>query len=82
MTDFADSNILIYAVIEGNPRCEAARDALRTGPATSVQALNEFVWAGRRKFRLDADDPRLPLPRDRLLTNFHLPRSTAWNLAD
>lgn len=58
MTDFVDSNILIYAVLEDNPRCAAAREALRAGPATSVQALNEYVWTGRRKFGLDADDLR------------------------
>ncbi len=58
MTDFADSNVLIYAILEDDPRCEAARDVLRTGPATGVQALNEFVWMGRRKFGLDVDDLR------------------------
>lgn len=58
MTDFADSNILIYAVLEDSPLCEPAREVLRTGPATSVQALNEFVWTGRRKLGLGADDLR------------------------
>lgn len=56
MSDFVDTNVLIYAVLEESPLCEPAREVLRTGPATSVQALNEFVWTGRRKFGLDWAD--------------------------
>src|ERR1700744_1826818 len=46
---FFDTNLLIYAVAESDPRAETARDLLAEGGVVSVQVLNEFVAVARRK---------------------------------
>ena len=48
-----DTNVLVYAALENDPRSEPARTLLATGVIFSVQALNEFVSAAcklRRKW--------------------------------
>lgn len=50
---FVDTNVLVYAALENDPRSEPARALLATGVVFSVQALNEFVSAAcklRRKW--------------------------------
>jgi predicted nucleic acid-binding protein len=49
--DFFDTNILIYAVMGGDPRSVIANDALAQGGTISVQVLNEFTNVARRKYR-------------------------------
>ena len=49
---FFDTNILIYAFREEDPRCEVARILLATGGVISVQVLNELVAVLRRKLNL------------------------------
>jgi len=46
---FFDTNVLIYAFGEGDPRNQTARKLLGEGGATSMQVLNEFVAIARRK---------------------------------
>ena len=56
MSNFFDSNVLLYSLEKGSvkqSRCEAL---LSTGGVVSVQVLNEFINAARRKLRL-------PLPQ-------------------
>jgi len=43
-----DTNILVYAA-SGDPRGDRAREVLEQDYVLSVQALNEFALAGRRK---------------------------------
>lgn len=56
MSDFVDTNILVYALQEKEAQHATALRLLQSGPFTSVQALNEFVWTSRRKFKLSADE--------------------------
>jgi predicted nucleic acid-binding protein len=49
---FFDTNLLIYAVASDDPRADIARKLLFQGGIISVQVLNEFVAAARRKFRM------------------------------
>jgi len=46
---FFDTNVLIYAFGEGDPRNQIARKLLGEGGVTGVQVLNEFVAVARRK---------------------------------
>ena len=48
---FFDTNVLIYALVEDDPRKERARALLSAGGAISVQVLNEFVSVAHRKIR-------------------------------
>jgi predicted nucleic acid-binding protein len=50
---FFDTNILIYAVTENDPRTERAESLLAAGGIVSVQVLNEFVSVARRKMRMN-----------------------------
>jgi predicted nucleic acid-binding protein len=45
---FVDTNVLVYAALENDPRSERARTLLATGVIFSIQALNEFVSAARK----------------------------------
>jgi predicted nucleic acid-binding protein len=49
---FFDTNVLIYSATEGDPRTKVAEDLLYAGGMVSVQVLNEFVAAARRKFKM------------------------------
>jgi predicted nucleic acid-binding protein len=46
---FFDTNVLIYAFREKDPRKRIARKLLGEGGVTGVQVLNEFVTVARRK---------------------------------
>jgi predicted nucleic acid-binding protein len=46
---FFDTNVLIYAVAENDPRNAQAEKLLASGGVLSVQILNEFVSVARRK---------------------------------
>lgn len=46
---FLDSNILIYASLQPDPRSRIAKDLVAQGGTISVQVLNEFANVARRK---------------------------------
>jgi predicted nucleic acid-binding protein len=46
---FFDTNVLLYAVAQGDPRGPQAEELLAAGGVISVQILNEFVSVARRK---------------------------------
>ena len=48
---FLDTNVLIYAALQPDPRSDRARALLAQGGAVSVQVLNEFANVARRKLR-------------------------------
>jgi len=48
---FLDTNILLYAAGDADPRQVIAGEIIATGGVISVQVLNEFVNVGRRKFQ-------------------------------
>ena len=45
---FADTNVLVYAAVEEDPRSEPARAVLAAGVLFAVHVLNEFVFVARR----------------------------------
>ena len=50
-TAFLDTNILIYAALQPDPRSDAARALLAQGGLIGVQSLNEFTAVARGKLR-------------------------------
>lgn len=48
---FLDTNVLVYAALQPDPRSDAARALLHGGGVVSVQVLNEFANVARRKLR-------------------------------
>ena len=50
MSDFVDSNVLVYCLLRHDPRFERARAILEQGPVTSAQAINELVSVARGKY--------------------------------
>ena len=53
---FFDSNVLIYAMVSGDPRRERAQQLVAQGGVISVQVLNEFVAVAQRKMRMPWED--------------------------
>jgi predicted nucleic acid-binding protein len=49
---FFDTNVLIYALSDNDPRSAQAEALLATGGTISVQVLNEFVSVARRKLHM------------------------------
>lgn len=64
---FLDTNVLIYAALQPDPRSEAARTLLRAGGVISVQVLNEFANVARRKLRRPWPEVRRALAAVRAL---------------
>ena len=64
---FFDTNVLVYAIVENDPRKVRARELLAVGGTISVQVLNEFVSVVRRKVNMPWDDVRATLRWIRLL---------------
>jgi predicted nucleic acid-binding protein len=64
---FFDTNVLVYAIVENDPRKLRARELLAIGGTISVQVLNEFVAVVRRKVKMPWDDVRAILQWIRLL---------------
>ena len=58
---FLDTNVLVYAIVENDPRNIRARELLAVGGTISVQVLNEFVSVVRRKVKMPWDDVRATL---------------------
>jgi predicted nucleic acid-binding protein len=48
---FLDTNVLLYATMQSDPRSEAARTLLARRGTISVQVLNEFANVASRKLR-------------------------------
>jgi predicted nucleic acid-binding protein len=53
---FFDTNVLIYAIAEDDPRSARAEELLLSGGTISVQCLNEFVTVARRKIGMSWDE--------------------------
>ena len=53
---FFDTNILIYAIAQNDPRGPRAEALLVAGGLVGVQVLNEFVSVARRKMRMPWKD--------------------------
>jgi predicted nucleic acid-binding protein len=53
---FFDSDVLIYAMVLGDPRRDRAQQLLAQGGIVSVQVLNEFVAVARHKMCMPWED--------------------------
>ena len=70
---FFDTNVLIYAVAENDPRNTRAEELLAYGGMLSVQILSEFVAVARRKILMSWSDVREALDAFRVLCPSPLP---------
>jgi len=70
---FFDTNVLIYAVAEGDPRNTKAEDLLASGGMISVQNMNEFVSVARRNILMPWRDVIEALDAFRILCPSPLP---------
>jgi predicted nucleic acid-binding protein len=70
---FFDTNVLIYAVAQADPRTTQAEQILALGGALSVQVLNEFVSVARRKILMSWSDVTEALDAFRVLCPSPLP---------
>ena len=64
---FFDTNVVIYAVAQNDPRRTRAEQLLANGGIVSVQVLNEFVSVARRKLRMSWKDLAKALDAIRVL---------------
>ncbi len=64
---FFDTNVLIYAFREKDPRNQISRKLLGEGGVTGVQVLNEFVAVARRKLGFSWEEVLESLTAIRLL---------------
>jgi predicted nucleic acid-binding protein len=53
---FLDTNVLIYAIAQDDPRAAVAEALLGQGGVVSVHVLNEFVAVARRKLGLSWEE--------------------------
>lgn len=70
---FFDTNVLIYAVAQDNPRNTQAEELLASGGVLSVQILNEFASVARRKILMSWSDVTEALNAFRVLCPSPLP---------
>ena len=70
---FFDTNVLLYAVAENDPRSAQAEERLAAGGVLSVQILNEFVSVARRKILMSWSDVTEALHAFRVLCPSPLP---------
>jgi len=70
---FFDTNVLIYAFAQNDPRSEEAEALLAGGGLVSVQILNEFVAVAVRKLGMPWDDVLEALAAIRTLCPSPLP---------
>ena len=70
---FFDTNVLIYAIAQNDPRSTRAEQLLASGGVVSVQVLNEFVSVARRKIRMPWKDVTEALDAIRILCPSPIP---------
>jgi predicted nucleic acid-binding protein len=73
---FFDTNVLIYAVAQSDPRSTRAEEILLAGGVLSVQILNEFVSVARRKLAMSWNEVNEALDAFRVLCPAPLPITT------
>lgn len=70
---FLDTNLLLYALTEGDPRADVAERILAAGGVISVQVLNEFCTVARRKLGMNWEEIRAALAAIRVLCRSTVP---------
>jgi predicted nucleic acid-binding protein len=70
---FLDTNVLVYAIVQDDPRSYDAEELIAEGGTVSVQVLNEFAAVARRKTNMSWDEVRLALGNIKTLCPDPLP---------
>lgn len=70
---FLDTNVLIYALAENDPRSAKAEELLEVGGIISIQILNEFTSVARRKLSLSWEEIQEAIDAFLLLCSSALP---------
>jgi predicted nucleic acid-binding protein len=70
---FFDTNVLIFAEAQDDPRCGHAEELLRSGGLLSVKILNEFVSVARRRILMSWSEVTEALDAFRVLCPSPLP---------
>ena len=78
---FLDTNVLLYATLQPDPRSEAARALLARRGTISVQVLNEFANVASRKLRRSWPEITQALAAIRMLCPPPLPLTLATHEA-
>ena len=73
---FFDTNVFVYAVVQGDPRSQKAEELIAEGGTVSVQVLNEFADVVRRKAKMPWDEVRFAIENIRTLCPNPLPITT------
>jgi predicted nucleic acid-binding protein len=58
---FLDTNVFVYAIVQGDPRSHDAEELITAGGTVSVQVLNEFAAVARKKTNMPWSEVRLAL---------------------
>ena len=53
---FLDTEILVYAIAQDDPRADVAEQLLSEGGVIGIQTLNEFVSVARRRLKMEWDE--------------------------
>jgi predicted nucleic acid-binding protein len=70
---FFDTNVFVYAIVQGDPRSDAAEELIAEGGTVSVQVLSEFAAVTRRKTKMPWDEVRLAIENIKTLCPDPLP---------
>jgi|SRR5208283_940958 len=70
---FFDTNVLVYALVQDDPRSDEAENLMAEGGTVSVQVLNEFAAVVRRKIRMPWDEVRFAIENIKILCPNPLP---------
>jgi predicted nucleic acid-binding protein len=72
---FFDTNVLVYALVQDDPRSDEAEKLIAEGGTISVQVLNEFAAVLRRKTQMSWDEVRFAVENIKILCPEPLPIS-------
>jgi predicted nucleic acid-binding protein len=70
---FFDTNIFVYAIVQGDARADDAEALVAKGGTVSVQVLNEFAAVARRKTNMSWSEIQLALESIMILCPDPLP---------
>ena len=70
---FLDTNILVYAIVQDDPRTHDAEELITGGGTVSVQVLNEFAAVARRRIHMSWGEVQVALESIRILCPDPLP---------
>jgi predicted nucleic acid-binding protein len=74
---FLDTNVLVYALVQDDPRSDEAEKLIAEGGTVSVQVLNEFAAVVRRKTKMPWGEVRFAIENIKTLCPDPLPVTLA-----